>query len=76
MYHGHMATELERVTVNLVPRASAALELATGLSQDSKTDTINRALQVYAFLLQAKEAGGGVYVREGPKAELMQVSFL
>jgi hypothetical protein len=51
--------ELERVTVHLTPRASRALELLVELTGDSKTDAINRALQVYAFLEQVAAQGGG-----------------
>jgi hypothetical protein len=61
---------LERVTVNLTNRSSKALELATGLTGDSKTDTINRALQIYAFLEQVTSKGGSIYVRESSDAEL------
>ncbi|MGC7093195.1 hypothetical protein ACPZ19_00880 [Amycolatopsis lurida] len=54
---------LERVTVNLVPRASRALERATQLTGDSKTDTINRALQVLAVLEEAVDNGGELIIR-------------
>jgi hypothetical protein len=61
---------LERVTVNLTVRAARALELATEITGDTKTDTINRALQIYAFMEQVIANGGAVYVREGPDSEL------
>lgn len=61
---------LERITVNLTGRASRALELAAQLTGDSKTDTVNRALQVYAYMEQITARGGSVYVREGADAEL------
>lgn len=61
---------LERVTVNLTARAARALELATKLTGDSKTDTINRALQIYAFLEETSAEGGAIYVREGKGTEL------
>jgi hypothetical protein len=61
---------LERVTVNLTARAARALELATGLTGDTKTDTINRALQIYAFFEQVTARGGSIYVREGADSEL------
>ncbi len=41
---------LERVTVNLTPRSSKALEEVVGLTGDSKTDSINRAIQIYAYI--------------------------
>lgn len=61
---------LERITVNLTARASRALELATQLTGDSKTDTVNRALQFYAYMEEISSRGGYVYVKEGADAEL------
>lgn len=55
---------LERVTVNLIPRAAQSLTLAVELTGNSKTDTINRALQVYAYLLRVHREGGSVLVRD------------
>jgi hypothetical protein len=49
---------LERLTVNLTERSSAALRLAHELAGDSKTDTVNRAIQVYAYLVQQSQASG------------------
>jgi hypothetical protein len=66
---------LERVAVNVTGRASRALDLATELTGDTKTDTLNRALQVYAYLEQLAARGGSVYVREaaGSQLELLKV---
>lgn len=61
---------LERVTFNLVPRASRALQMLSALTGDSKTDSINRAIQVYAYLEEVGSRGGAVYVREGKDSEL------
>jgi uncharacterized protein (DUF1778 family) len=72
---GNLASEgpgddsLEQVTVNLTKRASQALHQAAELTQDTRTDTVNRALQVYAFLEQVIAQGGTVYVRRSPDAE-------
>ena len=59
---------LERVTVNLSARASRALELITKLTGDSKTDVINRALQVYAFFEETTADGGALYIQESKDA--------
>jgi hypothetical protein len=67
--------DLTRLTVNLVPRASAALDLSIELSGDSKTGTVNHALQVYAFLLSIVRDGGGVYTR-AKDGELERIAFL
>ena len=66
---------LERITVNLTRRACRALDLAAELTGDTKTDTVNRALQVYAYLEQVTSRGGSFYVREaaGPELELLKV---
>jgi hypothetical protein len=61
---------LERITVNLTGRASRALDLATELTGDTKTDTVNRALQVYAYMEQITARGGSVYTREAAVAAL------
>jgi hypothetical protein len=78
MYNTFMANtqhDLTRLTANLVPRASAALALSIELSGDSKTDTVNRALQAYAFLLSIIRDGGGVYTR-AKDGELERIAFL
>jgi hypothetical protein len=61
---------LERVTVNLTPRSSRALNETVERNGDTKTDTINRALQIYAFIEEIWHNGGSVYVRQQPDAEL------
>ncbi|WAU78381.1 hypothetical protein O1Q96_00600 (plasmid) [Streptomyces sp. Qhu-G9] len=66
---GRSGGRFERVTVNLAPAASHALEHAAALTGDSKTDTINRALQIYAMLADAVDQGAAVYVRS-PDGEL------
>lgn len=67
---------LERVTVNLTMRSSQALEEVTVESGDTKTDVINRALQVYAFLERIRKNGGTFHVRETADAELERIAFL
>ncbi len=47
-------TDLTRVTVNLIPKADKAMERAAELTGDTKTDTINRALQYYALMCEAQ----------------------
>jgi hypothetical protein len=66
---------LQRVTVNLTPRTSAALDEAVRLTRDTKTDTINRAIQVYAYLERIIQDGGTVYVRDPGNGELERLHF-
>jgi hypothetical protein len=60
---------LERVTVNLTPRSSKALEEVVRLTGDSKTDSLNRAIQIYAYIEHILSAGGTISVRETPDQE-------
>jgi hypothetical protein len=67
---------LDRVTINLVPRSSRALARAMELTGDSKTDCINRALPVYAYLEEILANGGSLLVQDGPDGELIKVVIL
>jgi len=53
-----------------------ALELASERRGDSKTDTVNRALQVYALIEEVTTTGGRVYVRKSPESELEEIRIL
>lgn len=52
-------TQLTKLTVNLTSRSYASLNRAAEISGDNKTDTVNRALQLYAVALS--------YVKDGQK---------
>ena len=69
------AQPLERVTVNLIPRAARALEQATDVTELSKTDVINRALQLYAFIEQVMHDGGAVFVQPAGASEPQQIKI-
>jgi hypothetical protein len=69
------SSSLERVTVNLTPRSAAALELATEITGDSKTDAINRAIQIYAYLEHITSKGGTVHIRESEGSDLERLKF-
>jgi hypothetical protein len=66
---------LERVTVNLTPRSVKALEQVVAITQDTKTDVINRSLQVYAYLEKILQNGGAVYLREAESTDLERLKF-
>ena len=67
--------ELQRLTVNLIPRAHKALLLAAALTGDNRTNTVNRALQFYAYAEYIASKGGNILVRE-PGAEPQVIKFL
>jgi hypothetical protein len=64
------------VTVNLNARASDALDQVSELTGETKTDAINRALQVYALLHQVQADGGAIYTRERGAKELERLRIL
>lgn len=66
---------LERINVNLVPRASQALGQIAALTGDTKTDSINRALQVYAYIEQIIHDGGAVFVQGADDAAPQRIKI-
>lgn len=68
--------KLERVTVNLIPRASDAVAEGMDMTGHSKTDFINRAVQLYAYVADVMNSGGTVLVREADDDELTQILLL
>jgi hypothetical protein len=69
--------QLERVTVNLTERAAQALETLTRLTDDTKTDAVNRALQVYAYLVERAIAqGGSVQIRRSARSRPERVDVI
>lgn len=60
----------EGLIVKMTDRAPQALERATELTEDSKADIINRALQLESYLEQIEARGGSIHVREAPDSEL------
>ncbi|WP_241518617.1 hypothetical protein [Streptomyces sp. CB03238] len=55
--------ESERYSVTFVPAAVQAIQALTELSGVSKSDAINRAVQVYAFLAREMADGRQVLLR-------------
>lgn len=47
-----MSGNLRKLTVNLNPKAADAMLAASNMTGESRTDTVNRALQVYAYLME------------------------
>lgn len=53
-----------KLTVNLISKAAEALDSAAAATELSKTDTVNRALQLHAFLIKEQAKGGELLIRE------------
>lgn len=60
-----MASDLTRITVNLIPAASEALAESAERDKLSQTDVVNRALQVYNFIDRQVRGGKAVLLRDG-----------
>lgn len=54
-----------RRTFELIPKAEEALAAAVGLTGHTRTDTVNRALQLYAFLVEHRAEGNELCMRNG-----------
>lgn len=66
----------ERVTVNLTEKAAQAMGEIVEITGDNKTDSINRALIIYAEFVRVIQDGGAVYLREAGAREPERVRFL
>ena len=51
------------------------MQKVSELTGDSKTDSINRALQVYAYLEEVTAEGGAIYVRESADSEMQRLKM-
>jgi len=60
-----MATTHERITVSLIKKTSDDLDKLTASTGLSKTDLVNRAVQLYAFADEEARSGGTLAVQRG-----------
>lgn len=67
--------EFTRVSVRLGLAASQALVRACEVMGHSKTDTINRALQVYSYLTACMEEDGGKLILRKNSGEEQLIRF-
>lgn len=67
------SSESERVTVNLSPMTVMALSSVITSTGDTKTDTINKSLRLYAEIKEIIARGGAVYIREPGGTEVERV---
>jgi hypothetical protein len=69
-------SELTKVSANFVPRAMAALDLASEITGDSRTDVLNRAVQVYAYFAKMTEEGNLIFAENPVTGAKDRVVFL
>ena len=55
----------ERLTVNLTRRGKSGLSLAMEATGDSKTDVVNRALELYGLVTDRAAQGDDLLLRNG-----------
>jgi len=60
-----MSVTHERITVGLIRKTSDDLDKLTESTGLSKTDLVNRAVQLYAFVDEEVRSGGTVAVQRG-----------
>jgi hypothetical protein len=58
-----MADDYRRITAALIPAAASALDTACIVEGLPGVDIVNRALQLYAFVVQAHQDGNELLVR-------------
>lgn len=62
-----------KVTVNLSQKTYEALERAASITGDTKTDVINKAVQLYSEVREAQNNGGGVWLQASEGTDPVKV---
>lgn len=75
MYDRCMA-DLTRVTVNLTAKTLDAVDVLVEGWDCSRTDAMNRGLQLAGYVMQLKADGSRLYTREPEADELTAIEFL
>lgn len=65
-----------RITVGLIPKAATELDQLVNDSGMTKTDLVNRALTLYAFITERIAAGDHILVRDGETKEVERIRLL
>ena len=66
-------SKLTRMTFNLVPPAAEALGHVSALMRHSKTDSVNRAIQLYDYLMEHQAKGETIHLgRENSEGMVFQ----
>lgn len=67
---------ITKISANFIARAMEALDQAAELTGDSRTDVLNRSVQVYAYLCAQMEQGKLVVVEDPATGERERIVFL
>ncbi len=69
-------TAADRITVSLIPKAAASLAALAEQTGLSKTDIVNRGLQLFEFIEAQMRAGNDLIVRDRKTGEAQLVKLL
>jgi len=72
---GHAPKVAARVTVNLSRKTVEALNATCALTDDTKTEVINKAVQLYHEVQEAQHKGGGIWIQSDQGREPVLVRF-
>lgn len=64
---------VERITVSLIAKAADDLRQTHERTGLSKTDIVNRAIGLYAFIDEQQTAGGVLVLRHGDEEQRIQL---
>lgn len=64
-----------RVTVNLSRKTVDALNATSALTDDNRTEVINKAVQLYREVQEAQHSGGGIWIQSHEGTEPVLVRF-
>jgi Ribbon-helix-helix domain len=67
---------LDRLSVSLIPRTVEELEQLHEKTGMSKTDIVNRAISLYAFVTEQLDSGQELLVRNPQTGELQLIQLL
>lgn len=67
---------LTKMTLNLIPAAVEALAHETDVSGLSRTDVMNRAVQLYSMLMDEQRVGKQIHLMEPDTKDLFRVRVL
>lgn len=68
-------TVAARVTVNLSRKTVEALNATSALTDDNKTEVINKAVQLYREVQEAQHKGGGIWIQSDQSSDPVLVRF-
>lgn len=73
---GSTGEHVRRFSVNLTDKSVKAMATAQEIAEETKSDVVNRGVQLYAYLLKNDADGGEVMVRLPGEDKVRTIHFL